>query len=503
MTTEERILAYLDGSLDEHQSAELMHQLSVSPENRVILEQHIKLSELTRVAQRPFEVPTALEETMAKRLPAVISGQAATTSGLRSTSMVSSLLLALRGYPARFALGGLVALLAGGALYWYALTGSSPTPDPRTSSNTALETNTSTSEHSAISPQTLTSHSQPTVAQGQETDATASVANITASSSSALRSGAPIKSHALNNVRPNSAMSVPTSRDRSSNTSLSATTSARQPLVRNGNTDVANTNSTTASNATNSTTNAIGMSAQESSIVLVPRAAVRTESSADIASIIGGDTHRFSKLSDLQGHDDGHRSDWALRVSLGMGSTFLYVPSHSNGYASRGETSFNLGADYSLSPSWALGAELGSTANQTLSSSSTIVADQTISRIETHATSTTSTNLFVRGVVRYCVNPYDQFRIECSGGGGRVMGSGGGWMASAQVGFSTAIGALDGLDFQTFVLYSGVWSSSPAAINDVSSSASGPIEYSTTNVPSSKIYTPAITVRAGLQYRLP
>ena len=69
MIFEEKILAYLDGALDEESRSELMHTLSVSPEKRALLEEHLKLREMTALGQKPYTVPLKLEQSLAGKLP--------------------------------------------------------------------------------------------------------------------------------------------------------------------------------------------------------------------------------------------------------------------------------------------------------------------------------------------------------------------------------------------------------------------------------------------------
>jgi hypothetical protein len=76
-------------------------------------------------------------------------------------------------------------------------------------------------------------------------------------------------------------------------------------------------------------------------------------------------------------------------------------------------------------------------------------------------------------------------------------------MAHAQAGLGFNPGNDANLEVQLFVLYSGVWSSNTSASQPSVTATNGPVEYSTSNVVSSTIYTPAITGRIGLQYRLP
>ena len=69
MTLEENVLAYLDGSLGEAESAELLHTLSASPDKRAVLEEHLRLSGMLKLGSKPFAVPAAAERELATRLP--------------------------------------------------------------------------------------------------------------------------------------------------------------------------------------------------------------------------------------------------------------------------------------------------------------------------------------------------------------------------------------------------------------------------------------------------
>src|SRR5215211_6513467 len=73
MIYEDRILDYLDGALGDKESAELMHQLAVSPERRVILEQHLQLKNVIGDARKPVPVPAAIEAKLAERIPVIAS----------------------------------------------------------------------------------------------------------------------------------------------------------------------------------------------------------------------------------------------------------------------------------------------------------------------------------------------------------------------------------------------------------------------------------------------
>jgi hypothetical protein len=71
MILEDKILAYLDGSLSEAESSELLEQLSTSPEKRAVLEDHLRMRDVLALGRKPFEVPHATEQMLMAQLPAV------------------------------------------------------------------------------------------------------------------------------------------------------------------------------------------------------------------------------------------------------------------------------------------------------------------------------------------------------------------------------------------------------------------------------------------------
>lgn len=515
MTTEDRILDYLDGSLKENESAELMHQLSVSPENRVILEQHIKLSELTRVAQKPYDVPAALEMSMARRLPAVIASESAVTA-VGSRSLISSMLLLLRQYPMRFAMGGILTLLAGGALYWSAFTGTNPSTDTQFSTIDRTEPKTSTSEHSSSVTAPAATADQNGVSGGSAQRVT-NGSNGTPIPRASASGPVSLSSHATRTVsdasNPNGLSQRSTSilnsnglRDnaaRSTHSSHVSTTPTNRPQ------DVtpigaALANNTPVDHSNQNTPTSIGIAPQDVGAFTVPTTNVRSASTTDLTAIIPSDSRGRFRLSDPQPHDDGRRSNWAIRASIAGAATFLYTPTGGNAYATRTDGLVDLGVDFRLSPYWSIGVEFGQTTNQVLSPTSVITnTSDGVSHIETHATSTVSKPWFSRLALRATVNPYDALRWEGAIGAGGVFGSSGGLMFHAQAGAGITPGSDDALEFQAALVYSGVLASNLNSVAQAQGSASGPIEYTTVNLPSSKIYTSAFSLRIGLQYRLP
>jgi hypothetical protein len=71
MILEDKILAYLDGSLSESESSELLERLALSPEKRTILEEHLRMRDVLALGRKPFEVPQATEQMLVAQLPAI------------------------------------------------------------------------------------------------------------------------------------------------------------------------------------------------------------------------------------------------------------------------------------------------------------------------------------------------------------------------------------------------------------------------------------------------
>lgn len=169
---EDKIIAYLDGTLDETSRAELLHTLSVSPEKRKLLEEHIKLREIISLGHKPASVPLMTERKLAERIPVLMqelpyladkSGRVAPIVPVSSTSyftllgrQVSSFFTSRFGQAVSL---GTLALLGG--MTWYmaqsndseqtatnaptALQHEGPTLGPSTGANAPSTTTTSNS----------------------------------------------------------------------------------------------------------------------------------------------------------------------------------------------------------------------------------------------------------------------------------------------------------------------------------------------------------------------
>jgi hypothetical protein len=115
---EEKILAYLDGSLGETEREEVLREVSASPAGRRMLEEHLRVNSLITQAAKPTSAPLDAQRALAEKLPMMATylpylapQSSRKTAGVwyRSTKYVAAVI------------GG--AALIGGSL-WYALSNS-------------------------------------------------------------------------------------------------------------------------------------------------------------------------------------------------------------------------------------------------------------------------------------------------------------------------------------------------------------------------------------------
>ncbi len=120
MTLEEHVLAYLDGSLSEHESAELLHTLSASPEKRAVLDEHLRLNDMLTLGRKPFTIPAGAEQELAARLPA-LGGAIQSTPILRPSGFIVTGFRAMQSFFADHAIitaSAAGVLAVAGGLWW-------------------------------------------------------------------------------------------------------------------------------------------------------------------------------------------------------------------------------------------------------------------------------------------------------------------------------------------------------------------------------------------------
>ncbi|MDP4198496.1 MAG: hypothetical protein Q8922_00840 [Bacteroidota bacterium] len=206
MTLEENVLAYLDGSLDESSSAELLHTLSTSPEKRAVLDEHLRMNDLLAAGRRPFAVPASAERQLATRLPAL--GSAIERTILRPTGFIGSGFRAVQSFFSDHAIIAASAagiLATAGGLWWNASRIDPPISLPASSNSPVVSLpnqmatksevgSTVRGQHptSAINqPSSMAPHSSPAIARsssrfGQPSSAIAHSASMTARPASVI-----------------------------------------------------------------------------------------------------------------------------------------------------------------------------------------------------------------------------------------------------------------------------------------------------------------------------
>ncbi len=124
-TFEEKILAYLDGSLPSEDREDVLGAVHSSPEQRALFEAHLRLEEIYSLVAKPTPAPLALQRELASKVPvlAVKLPYLATERERRNTAAVgflenaSSWLRSLKASTLNAVLIIALALLAGGV--WY------------------------------------------------------------------------------------------------------------------------------------------------------------------------------------------------------------------------------------------------------------------------------------------------------------------------------------------------------------------------------------------------
>ncbi len=68
-TPEQMIIAYIEGALDRSSKETLLNKLTVSPEDRRMLDAHVRLSKMLTAAHTPFSAPLSVQQKLAEKLP--------------------------------------------------------------------------------------------------------------------------------------------------------------------------------------------------------------------------------------------------------------------------------------------------------------------------------------------------------------------------------------------------------------------------------------------------
>lgn len=466
MNYEGKILDFLDGSLSDSESAELLHGLSVSPEKRVILEQHIQLKGMITSAQKPLKVPAELERTMNRRIPVIASynGELALgTAAMVGGSSISRISAFFSKKPVRLAAVGLLLLLS--------------------SSYLAFSTN-EIDQHPSMSLKDV----------GSSTTATYNSPTTTFSSSTA--SG-------ITDMVRNSEKSSTVSRvnnkpiDRSINSIIQR--AATKQMNGSALDDQRN-----ASAVKTESSNTIGTKLDVSypietaliSSISTPR--VEEEMNITLNSI--GEPRYISPFGKKY---DRLQVPVLLRFEYGMGQAYFRVNTSGVVQNTRIESAPLFGIDYIASPYFSLGLEGGSAGIARVVPSELYEKAHNITRLVTSNTIEASNHFYTRLMARYTINPYDIFHIETGVGFGAAFGE----TAEPLIAATTALSydLNEKLSMSGGVSFAGTFSkiANPERTGDIPTKTGAmPVGYILENTPaSSTLFSPSLTFRFGLRFK--
>jgi len=511
MKTEETILNYMDGTLSEDESGELLHQLSVSPEKRVVLEQHIKLRELTSLAQKPVAVPQNLEASMAERFAAIadynreLSGGAAIIRQTATPGFFGKMAASVAAFIAQYPVRTGFALAAASVIGYFALAGSSSSPKQEVATiaqqpemqimqnpNVADKTNGASRTNESY--KTDMSHKSYKTHETYSTSGHSTSSNIASNSNNNNN----IVHHAK---QPNDNSQV--AQDNIINENQNITPPVKIKTPDKGIADNKNNNGTPNNNDKKVNDNPVK---ENSAVKDIPKKddvpktiANNTPSSSSDDENVG--SHSVNPLRNRDEHPVS--TGFAFRAFEGFGASLVNADLNDTRLASKTEFTPTLGLDYSFSPNFAVGLEAGSAAISQLMTQSSVQTegiDLPISRVVTSNSVAANSQWYGRAMFRYTVNPYDDWRMEVSGGGGLAFATGVNPLISGS--FLLGHDFFSGFGIYGGVAVSGTWTSTNAQSNVPAVSATtDPIGYVTVNHAMATLFTPSVSARIGFKFK--
>ncbi|MEI8135194.1 MAG: hypothetical protein WCH46_09010 [bacterium] len=500
MSTEQKILDYMDGTLNENESGELLHSLSVSPEKRVVLEQHIKLRELTSLAQKPYAVPQALEARMADRFAAIaeynneVSGGAAFIQQASRTSFISRIGASLASFISAYPLRTGFAVATAAVVVYFALPQSQqPQVAQQTGSVPAAQTPVIVGNGTVRTD--VTNGSNPISVEIPKT-----FGHVVAKANH-VRSNSSLGESFANTTATRSQQHQPEHIVNENGNDIPTAHNAVPPTVSNRN-DVAE-NTTPAPVVAHKETD---VPKETPKVIETPKPIAQNAVTPNSAQT--SDANVGSHVQNPLKHREENPSSFpfAIRLSYGYGSAFVNAHQSDNVLASHMEGTPIGGFDYIISPNLSVGAEIGSAAIAELITTSTVQPGTTsignlpsISRVVTTNSVATNSQTFVRAMARWTMNPFDAIRFEGSIGGGASFASQIDPLLSASLfgvyDLSRNIGLIVGASL------SGTWASTSPTTNSASVSVSDPVGYVTVNQASRMLFTPSYALRVGVKFK--
>ncbi len=516
MKTEEKILDYMDGTLNESESGELLHSLSVSPEKRVVLEQHIKLRELTSLAQKPLAIPQALEASMAERFPAIasynreLSGGAFLIEQTARPSYIGRMVAAVAAFIGQYPVRTGFAVAAASVIAYFALRGGDQKADVAladksyriyTSDGTNKTSGDDLQKGNSIS---STENSQTTVPKASSSSKTFSVKqHHSGTPSSRTDFSQSIKASERTKVRStdaaNNEHATPNKHD----------VAPPQEIQNNNKKDVADVgNNMTTANSTNTTSEKkqsddVNEKTKEYAAI-TPVTDIRSQNNFSLSeNNVHGSRYEQNPFRDKE---EGSNSLFAVRIYGSLGQTFINVHQNDATMANRIEGGALLGVDYIANPYISVGVEGGNAAISQLVTQSAVQSNvggtPSISRVVVNNVVTSGSQFYARGVFHYTFNPYDMIHFEGTAGVGLAFASTSAPLVSGA--FFAGYDLTSKLGISAGIAFSGAWNKANAQSSTVPAVTSGsdPIGFVTVNHASATLFTPSYGLRVGLKLKL-
>ncbi|MEP7234961.1 MAG: hypothetical protein ABI778_06665 [Ignavibacteriota bacterium] len=549
MKTEEKILDYMDGTLSENESGELLHSLSVSPEKRVVLEQHIKLRELTGLAQKPFAIPQALEANMAERFPAIaeynreVAGGAIVALQSARPSYIGRVAAAITGFIAQYPVRTGFAVAAASVIGYFALSGNNSSSDKqilsadRNSSINQAPTIVDPASSVVGERGTISNQNSGTLNATTHAENTSPIATIPGESKPAHLSSELQHSHFNATPIPAPKANIPSHRDRIAsqmNHASQSTNKIKQPVLHS---NVANNDPVIPEKSLN-TPPAKTPAAKDNQVADAPSAVAVAKSNEvkndkvadvpvsnnatptkDIASSNSSKENAVPNVSLAENNVNGSSKEQnpfknkhetsagalAFRVYGSLGGSLVNVHDNDATLANRFEGGALLGVDYVIDQNIAFGLEGGNAAISQLITQSAVQTGTSglpsISKVVVNNAVTSGSQFYLRAVGHYTFNPEDAFHLEATGGVGAAFSG----KASPLV--SGALYLIhdftDNLAISGGLAFAGAWNSTSAssAVTQAVTTGSDPIGYVTTNHAGGTLFTPSYAVRIGVKFR--
>lgn len=465
MKYEENILKYLDGALTDSESAELLHALSVSPEKRVILEQHLQLKDMVTSAQKPFTVPAELEQAMGRRFPAValynseIALGPSSTVGSNGSSIISSF---FSKRSARIAAAALLLLALSSYL-------AISTKDEGSVLATQSTANTTTTSNNSTNPLSSSSTSRADISSTRPSE------SLIHSTASRVTSNQGSIYSSQGNTLYADKRNISIIKDEGSN-DINANVGAN---INNG-----------------SSLESYPLELALISSVGIPR----VEPSTSIAMNSIGEPKYASPFGKKQ---DQLQVPVLLRFEYGMGQAYFRVNTSDAVQNTRIESAPLFGVDYIASPYFSLGLEGGSAGIAQVVPSEVYEGTSNVTRYVTSNTIEASNHFYTRLMARYTINPYDMFHVETGIGAGVAFDENAVPLIAATAALSYDLSQKLSMSFGAS--FAGTFSKVAAPVQSGEMPANNeaiPVGYIEENTPSSTtLFSPSLTFRFGLRIR--